>query len=48
MNDKIEKIAKYNFWENPIKTGYVRQNYLDQLLLFQNSRLIKVSIVVDD
>jgi len=44
MVDKIEKIAKYNFWENPIKTGYVRQNYLNQLLMFQNSRLIKVLV----
>jgi predicted AAA+ superfamily ATPase len=44
MIDKIEKIAKYNFWGNPIKTGYVRQNYLNQLLMFQNSRLIKVLV----
>lgn len=42
--DNIDKISKYNFWNNPIKTGFVRQHYLNQLMLFQNSRLIKVLV----
>jgi predicted AAA+ superfamily ATPase len=44
MINYLEKIEKYNFWNTSIKTGFVRQNYLNQLLLFQNSRLIKVLV----
>jgi predicted AAA+ superfamily ATPase len=42
--DNLNKVSKYNFWNNPIKTGYVRQRYVDQLVHFQNSRLIKVLV----
>jgi predicted AAA+ superfamily ATPase len=44
MTENLAKISKYNFWNNPIKTGFTRQQYLDQLVLFQNSRLIKVLV----
>lgn len=44
MEDKLLKVARYNFWDNPIKTGFNRQKYMDLLLLFQQSRLIKVLV----
>jgi predicted AAA+ superfamily ATPase len=44
MTENIDKISKYNFWNTIIKTGFVRQHYLDQLVRFQNSRLIKVLV----
>lgn len=44
MIDNLNKVSKYNFWSNPIKVGYVRQRYLDQLVYFQDSRLVKVLV----
>jgi len=44
MKDKLTKIARFNFWDNSIKTGFNRQKYLEQLVQFQNSRLIKVLV----
>jgi predicted AAA+ superfamily ATPase len=44
MTENFNKIAKYNFWNQTIKTGFVRQNYLDQLLQFKDSRLVKVLV----
>ena len=44
MIDNLNKVSKYNFWSNPIKFGYVRQRYLDQLVYFQDSRLVKVLV----
>jgi len=44
MSDFFALIEKYNFWNNAVKTGYPRKKYLEQLLLFKNSRLVKVLV----
>jgi predicted AAA+ superfamily ATPase len=44
MSDFFALIAKYNFWNNAIKTGYPRKKYVEQLLLFKQTRLVKVLV----
>ena len=44
MSEFFALIAKYNFWNNAVKTGYPRKKYLEQLLLFKNTRLVKVLV----
>lgn len=44
MIDNIGKISKYNFWGSAFNKGFVRENYLNQLLQFKDSRLVKVLV----
>jgi predicted AAA+ superfamily ATPase len=44
MSEFFALIEKYNFWQNPIKIGCLREKYLSQLLLFKDSRLVKVLV----
>lgn len=44
MSDFFALIEKYNFWNNPIKTGCLREQYLRKLLLFKDTRLVKVLV----
>lgn len=44
MSEFFALIEKYNFWNNPIKTGCLREKYLHQLLLFKDTRLVKVLV----
>ena len=39
----IEKIAKYNFWNNKkINTGFFRKDYVNNILSYLNNKLVKV------
>jgi predicted AAA+ superfamily ATPase len=43
MNDRLNILRKYNFWDNSaVSPGFIRQNYLDKLVSFTGNRLIKV------
>jgi predicted AAA+ superfamily ATPase len=44
MEEYFTKIAKYNFWNVQPKLGYLRQAYLDNLLQYKKSKLIKVLV----
>ena len=44
MSEFFAVIEKYNFWNNPVKIGCLREKYLSQLLLFKDSRLVKVLV----
>ncbi len=45
MHESLEKISKYNVWdEKEFNAGYVRKNYLKNILKFQGNKLIKVIV----
>ncbi len=44
MIDNIARIARFNFWDQPLKTGYPRSVYLERLKKYQASNLIKVLV----
>lgn len=44
MDNKIEIISRYNFWNSTPKTGYKRLKYLDWLHQFKDNRLVKVLV----
>ena len=44
MKENFEEIKKYNFWDRSVKTGFVRKYYLNKLLDFQNTNLVKVLV----
>ncbi len=44
MVDKIDRIARFNFWDGPLKIGYRRAVYLDRLKKYQSSNLVKVLV----
>ena len=44
MLDNIQNIARYNFWNETPKLGYLRSRYLEKLISFENSNLIQVLV----
>ena len=45
IKETFEKIGKYNNWEGQlIQTGYKRQEYLDKIIKYIVTRLVKVLI----
>lgn len=49
MNEKMpevfENIRKYNTWEGQsVQTGYERKDYLEKIIKYINTRLVKVLV----
>jgi predicted AAA+ superfamily ATPase len=44
MKDQFDKIAKYNFWKIKPNIGFFRDSYVNKLLAFEKSKLIKVLV----
>ena len=45
MNDRFEKLKKYNFWgDNMPTTGFIRNEYADKIYSYRGNRLIKVLV----
>ena len=45
MDDKIQLLKKYNFWDgNMPPLGFLRKSYTDNILSYSNNKLIKVIV----
>lgn len=44
MTDNLSRIARFNFWNGPLKSGYPRKVYIERLRKYQASNLIKVLV----
>lgn len=44
MIDQLDRISRFNFWNQSLKTGYRRSEYLNRLKKYRDSNLIKVLI----
>lgn len=45
MDDRFEKLKKYNFWgDNMPTTGFIRNEYVDKIYSYRGNRLIKVLV----
>jgi len=45
MDDRFEKLKKYNFWgDNMPTTGFIRNEYADKIYSYRGNRLIKVLV----